>query len=70
MHIDLHDQVPAGLFVRSNADGATVSLWVGDQEMIASLTPARSAAVARALTEPDAILQVVGTVRQFTAPQL
>lgn len=67
MKIKPHQNPLAGLFVRTQPEGATLSLWVGHRELAIELDRAQRVQIAAALAGTDAaVLQIVGaTVREF-----
>lgn len=67
MDITPHSAPLAGLFVRTQPEGATLSLWVGHRELAIELDQAQRAQVADLLAGTDAAsLQIVGAAfREF-----
>jgi hypothetical protein len=70
MNIQPHQNPLAGLFVRTQAEGATLSLWVGRRELAIELDQAQRAQVADLLASGTAdVLQIVGAAfREFDIP--
>lgn len=58
----------SGLVARSTPEGATLSIWCHNTELIATLSPVQSGALAQALTSTAGTLQIAGAIRQFTTP--
>lgn len=59
-----------GLFIRTNPDGASISLWIGNDEINIDLDQRQRANVAEILSSPVSdVHQIAGSaVRQFTVP--
>lgn len=59
-----------GLFVRSVGDVKTISAWVGDTELIATISAEQAKTVQAALEHRNCALQIPGIVRAFTIPKI
>lgn len=71
MHVELsRGGIPAGVTIAANPEGATLSVWAGDRELIVHLNPERMADAARILDARHGHMQIAGTVREFIAPPL
>lgn len=72
MHIDLPraNPDPNGMVVRSIGGIKSLSLWIGDTELIATIDDSQAQKVAQVLSDRDGLLQVVGSVRAFTIPTI
>lgn len=59
-----------GLFIRTNPEGASVSLWIGNDEINISLDQHQRAKIAEILSSPDSdVHQIAGSaVHKFTVP--
>lgn len=70
MEIKPHQNPLAGLFIRTQAEGATLSLWVDRRELAIELDQVQRAQVADLLASPAAdVLQIVGAAfREFDLP--
>ncbi|MCK2128153.1 hypothetical protein MX652_15840 [Thauera aromatica] len=69
MKIDLPKTgTPAGVSLHATSDGATLSVWSGQREMIAHLDPERVAQAIAILSARNGHLQIIGTVREFSVP--
>lgn len=67
MNITPHQNPLAGLFVRTQPEGASLSVWVGQRELAIELDQAQRAQVADLLAGTEATaIQIVGAVfREF-----
>lgn len=67
MNITPHQNPLAGLFVRTQPEGASLSVWVGQRELAIELDQAQRAQVADLLAGTEAAaIQIVGAVfREF-----
>lgn len=72
MHIDLHrvDPDPNGMVVRSIGGIKSLSMWIGDTELIATINDLQAKKVAQVLSDRDGLVQVIGSVRSFTIPTI
>jgi hypothetical protein len=71
MRIDLAQSgTPAGVTNHATPEGATLSVWAGNREMIAHLDPQRLAEAAQIFADRHGHMQIVGTVREFIAPPI
>lgn len=71
MTIDLPQTgTPAGVSLHANAEGATLSVWAGQREMIAHLDPERVAQAVAILSARTGHMQIIGTVREFSVPPI
>jgi hypothetical protein len=61
-----------GLFIRTNPEGASVSLWVGNDEINIDLNKCQRVKIAEILFSPVSdVHQIAGTaVRKFTVQNL
>ncbi len=67
-YIEFHSGPPAGLTVRSNLDGATLGMWTGERELIASLNPHQVQWLVSALTQPTSLVQLTGNIKELVFP--
>lgn len=58
----------SGLVARATPDCTTLSLWHQGAELVATLTPAQSAQLAKTFVSQNSHLQIVGGVHQFNIP--
>ena len=65
-----HDAPLGGLVARAVGNSKTVSLWVGQHELSASLTEPQARRVAQSRLSDSGIVQIVGCVSAFTVPSL
>lgn len=61
-----------GLFIRTNPEGASVSLWIGNDEINIDLDQRQRAKISEILSSPDSdVHQIAGSaVIRFTVPDI
>lgn len=67
-HHQTHSAIPAGLTVRSNLEGATIGMFTGERELIATLNSNQVEWLLSALTSPTGLVQLTGLIRETTFP--
>lgn len=64
----INSAIPAGLTVRSNLEGATIGVFTGERELIATLNSNQVEWILSALTSPTGLVQLTGLIRETTFP--
>ncbi|MDD2535957.1 MAG: hypothetical protein PHW78_05220 [Macromonas bipunctata] len=67
-HHQTHSAIPAGLTVRSNLEGATIGVFTGERELIATLNSNQVEWLLSALTSPTGLVQLTGLIRETVFP--
>lgn len=70
VHITPQHNPVNGLFVRSAGDVKTISAWIGDTELIATINADQAKKIQAALENRNCALQITGTVRAYTIPKI
>ena len=67
-HHQTHSAIPAGLTVRSNLAGATIGVFTGERELIATLNSNQVEWLLSASTSPTGLVQLTGLIRETVSP--